>query len=378
MAIVTPTRLEALDGVIESFIEPAASEVDETGAFPRSGITALGEAGLLGMVSDAALGGGGEGLRSAALAVERVARSCGSTAMILCMHYAATAVLEHAGGPLDVRRAIAEGRHLTTLAFSESGSRSHFWAPLSSARAAGGDVVLNALKSWVTSAGEADSYVWSSTPVSAPGASSLWLVPAEASGLKISAPFNGLGMRGNSSTPVTAVDVRLPRSAIIGSDGTGFDLMLQIVLPWFQIMNAASSLGIMEAAVAKTARHAGGTRLEHLDQSLAAFPTVRAYLARARIAVDSVKGLLLDSIDAIEREREDATLRVLEIKAAAGEAAIQVTEMAMRVCGGAAFRKEVGVERHFRDARAASVMAPTTDVLYDFIGKAVCGMPLFE
>ena len=45
--------------------------------------------------------------------------------------------------------------------------------------------------------------------------------------------------------------------------------------------------------------------------------------------------------------------------------------------GGAAFRKEVGVERHFRDARAATVMAPTTDVLYDFIGKAVCGLPLF-
>ena len=49
----------------------------------------------------------------------------------------------------------------------------------------------------------------------------------------------------------------------------------------------------------------------------------------------------------------------------------------MRVCGGAAFRKEVGVQRCFRDARAASVMAPTTDVLYDFIGKAVCGMSLF-
>ena len=70
-------------------------------------------------------------------------------------------------------------------------------------------------------------------------------------------------------------------------------------------------------------------------------------------------------------------LRVLEVKAAAGETATEVTDLAMRVCGGAAFRKEVGVERHFRDARAATVMAPTTDALYDFIGKAVCGLPLF-
>ena len=70
-------------------------------------------------------------------------------------------------------------------------------------------------------------------------------------------------------------------------------------------------------------------------------------------------------------------LRVLEVKAAAGDTALTVTDTAMRVCGGAAFRKDFGVERMFRDARAAHVMAPTSDVLYDFIGKAVTGLPLF-
>lgn len=54
-----------------------------------------------------------------------------------------------------------------------------------------------------------------------------------------------------------------------------------------------------------------------------------------------------------------------------------VTDLAMRVGGGAAFRKELGVERNFSDAWATTVMAPTTDALYDFIGKAVCGLPLF-
>ena len=42
-----------------------------------------------------------------------------------------------------------------------------------------------------------------------------------------------------------------------------------------------------------------------------------------------------------------------------------------------AFRKDLAVERCFRDAHAAGVMGPTTDVLYDFIGKAVCGQPIF-
>jgi alkylation response protein AidB-like acyl-CoA dehydrogenase len=156
-----------------------------------------------------------------------------------------------------------------------------------------------------------------------------------------------------------------------------------VVLPYFQIMNAACSLGIMESATEKTASHVGGAKLEHLGSSLADLPTVRAYVARMKIKTDMVRALLLDTLDALEAGRQvptaagDATLRVLEIKAAAGETATEVTDLAMRVCGGAAFRKELGVERNFRDARAASVMAPTTDMLYDFIGKAVCGLPVF-
>jgi alkylation response protein AidB-like acyl-CoA dehydrogenase len=96
-----------------------------------------------------------------------------------------------------------------------------------------------------------------------------------------------------------------------------------------------------------------------------------------RIKTDMCRALLLDTLAALEGGREDTMLRVLEVKAAAGEASTEVTDLAMRICGGAAFRKEVGIERHFRDARAETVMAPTTDVLYEFIGKAVCGMPLF-
>ena len=69
-------------------------------------------------------------------------------------------------------------------------------------------------------------------------------------------------------------------------------------------------------------------------------------------------------------------LRALQCKAAAGESALRVLDTAMRVCGGAAFRRDVGVERCFHDGRAAGMMAPTTDVLYDFIGRALTGMEL--
>ena len=368
--------LDALAPVLSQVVEPAAVQLDREGAFPRAAVDALGRAGLLGLVSAREVGGGGEGVHAATEVVERLAGACGSTAMVVCMHYAATAVIE-AHGPRAVREAIAAGRHLSTLAFSESGSRSHFWAPVSTAAEGGDGVRLDAAKSWVTSAGEADSYVWSSRPLAGDGVSTIWLVPADASGLKVAGPFDGLGLRGNASSPVSAHDVAVPAAAMLGEDGKGDQIMLGIVLGWFSAMSAAMAVGLMETAIARTVAHVTATRLEHLDTRLADLATIRAYLARMRIATDQARALLADTLAAMESGRQDATLRVLEVKAAAAEAATAVTDLAMRVCGGAAFRKEAGVERQFRDARAATVMAPTTDALYDFVGRALCGIDLF-
>jgi isovaleryl-CoA dehydrogenase len=364
-----------LSKVIGEVIAPAARQVDREGKFPREGLTALGSAGILGLTVPAEHGGGGQGLAEAADAVDRVARACGSTAMILMMHYAAVGALT-AHGPGSVLRDIAAGRHLSTLAFSEVGSRSHFWAPVSTADADGDSVVLNAQKSWVTSAGQADSYVWSSRPVGTDGAMTLWLVPSDSPGLSIPSPFDGLGLRGNASSPVSATSVRIPGEARLGDNGAGLDIAFATVLPYFLILNAAASVGLMEAVIEATAAHLVKTRLEHLNQTLADQPAARAGLARMRIAADSARTLLDDAIAALAAGRPDAQLRLLEVKAAAAEASIQVTDLAMTVCGGSAFRTDLGIERRFRDARAARVMAPTTEALHDFIGRALCGLPL--
>lgn len=369
-------HLERLARVIEDEVEPNAVYVDAAGQYPAANIDALKQAALLGLTSAAEVGGEGLGPRAGTEVVRELGRHCGSTAMIVSMHYAATAVLE-AVGRQDVRRAVASNRHLSTLAFSEKGSRSQFWAPLSTAVADGNEVTLHAQKSWITSAGEADSYVWSSRPVGAEAASTLWLVPSGTDGIKIDAPFDGLGLRGNSSSPVSATAARIPRANMLGADGDGFDLMIGTVLPWFNLMNAAMSVGLMDASVAQAANHLTSTRLEHLDQTLADNPVNLHHLARAKVKADQAAALLDQAVLAVESGADDAVLRVLEVKAAAGDAAIDVTDACMRICGGSAFRREVGVERRFRDARAAAVMAPTSDALYDFIGKATCGLPLF-
>jgi alkylation response protein AidB-like acyl-CoA dehydrogenase len=351
--------------------------VDRDGQFPAKAIDALGAAGVLGVTVPATAGGGGGELGDAAEVVERLAEVCGSTAMVVMMHFAAVPVIA-AHGPRDVLTQIAAGGHLTTLALSEAGSRSHFWAPLGTALVDGRDVVLSADKSWVTSAGEADSYVWSSRPLAADGPMTLWLAPSGAAGLSVAGPFDGLGLRGNGSRPVRAEAVRLPRSAMLGTDGAGLDLAMALTLPWFLVLSAAFSVGLAEATVRESVGHLTRARLEHLDQTLADQPVIRNDIGRMRIRTDTARALLTDTLAALTMSRADEMLRLLEVKAVAAEAAIDVTDLAMKACGGAAFRKELGIERRFRDARAARVMAPTTDQLTDFVARICCGMPLLE
>lgn len=365
-----------LDAICVETIAPQALGVDAEARFPRGAMDSLGRAGLLGLVSATDVGGQGKGLREAVEVIGRIAQDCPSTAMVVCMHYIATTVLEGTN-QVATRRAIASGKHITTLAFSENGSRSHFWTPMSTASRHQTKIVLNASKSWVTSAVEADSYVWSSKPLSAEGASTLWLVDSKCAGLKQPMKFDGLGLRGNASTPIVATDVEIDADCQIGADGKGFDLMMGVVLPWFATLNAACSVGLCEGAISRAIGHVNQTKHLDMGTSLADLPTIRAYLARARIKTDMALALVRDTVAAIEAGRPDATLRVLEVKAAGAETALEVTDIAMRVCGGAAFRREAGIERLFRDARAANTMAPTSDVSYDFIGKAITGLPLF-
>ena len=370
-------HLDALERVITDVVAPAATTIDEQGVFPSAGIKALGEAGILGLTAGTDVGGGGGSIRDAAEVVLRLAATCGSTAMVVLMHYSATATIE-AHGPKDVRQAIGEGRHLSTLAFSESGSRAHFWAPLSTATPLGGTAVLDAHKSWVTSAAEADSYVWSSKPVDqATGPMTLWLVPSATEGLsRKTGAFDGVGLRGNGSIPVTADGVRVPLDARLGAEGDGLNIALATALPWFLVLSGAFSLGVLEAVTAEAGAHLSGARLEHLGEALIHQPIPRAEYARLRLMTDRVRAFLSDTLSALEGGRPDARLRVLEVKAVAGEDAAAGCDLAMRLCGGAAFRKETNVNRHHRDSLAARVMAPTTEALLDFVGRAVSGLPL--
>ncbi len=368
-------RLKLIEDLVR-LAEELAVETDRDGAFPAPVVEAFLRSGYGGLLSTAEQGGWGGTIREASAVVARLAEVCGSTAMIVAMHYCGAAAIDRFG-TLSARSAVASGSALTTLAFSERGSRSQFWNPVSTARRAGDMVILDAKKSWITSVNHAHLFVWSSRGTSGEGVS-LWLVPAETRGLVLSPSFDGLGLRGNESGPALAERACIPSDNLLGEDGSGLDIMLGTILPVFCILNASVALGIARGALAGTLTHANATRFEHLDQPISSFPGARDKVGRMQLHCDMAAAFIEETIKAVEGSSDAQMLRVLEVKAAASEAVGKVTDLAMSVCGGAAFRKDLGIERFFRDARAHAVMAPTSDQLYDFIGRASCGLELFS
>jgi alkylation response protein AidB-like acyl-CoA dehydrogenase len=148
---------------------------------------------------------------------------------------------------------------------------------------------------------------------------------------------------------------------------------MAVVLPVFSICSVDERRP--HALTRTTAAHLRHTQLEH-RQSLAQQAQPRARRGAAAHRGRPHLALVEETLTAVEHGRPDAEFLVLEVTAAAAEAAADAADLALRAGGGAAFRKESPVERLFRDSRAARVMAPTTDALHDFIGRALCGLPL--
>ncbi len=373
--------LASLHEMARREIAPAAADYDRKGAWPESSVQAIARARLLGLTVPPELGGLGLGPSGFVAVTEEIAAACASTAMIFIMHISALEVIKQSSLPEreSILKAAAEGSHISTLAFSERGSRSHFWAPISQAREENGAHVLNCEKSWVTSAGHATSYVVCTRSVGAsiPTESTLYYIERGTPGFSVAGPWDGLGMRANASAPMRLENCRVSPNMRLSPEGRGLEVMVGVTLPWFQLGSAAVANGIGRAALDTAALHLKSARLDHLGETLASLPTARARLASAQVSLDASRALTARAAESVENPDDTTMLGVLESKAFACEAGLEVTDAAMRLCGGAAFSKHLPIERHFRDARAGAVMAPTTDILHEFIGKSLLGLPLF-
>ena len=365
-----------------SDIAPYAAETDREARWPERSIRVLGEAGLMGLHVPKRLGGHEQGLLALAVLGETIAQGCASSALCYAMHCVGTAVITAKATPYHEDKylvPIAENRHITTLALSEHGTGAHFYLPQTALDLNGDEYIVNGTKQFVTNGGHADSYVISTMTSeldAGDGDFSCLMVDKDAEGIRWLDPWVGLGMRGNSSRAMTLENVRLPRQNLLGQEGDQIWYTFEVVAPYFLIAMAGAYVGVAQAALDAAILHIKERQYSHSGERLADVPTLQYRLAEMNIAVQKSRGLLYRAAYLGDVGHERATNTILMAKADAADLAVSVTNDAMTCCGGYAYRENGLFSRLLRDARAAHVMAPTTDILKLWSGRLLLDLPL--
>ena len=368
--------------IAEEIVASGAEAEDAQARWPAEAMAALAQAGLLGLHVPEAQGGHGEGLSALVAVAETLAAESASTAMCFAMHCVGTAVI--AAKATDWQKQaylepIAQGRHVTTLALSEPGTGVHFYLPETSVAVEGDGYRLDGTKSFVTNGGHADSYVLSTRAAQAAGGEGTFscvLVDEGTPGMEWADPWAGLGMRGNSSRAVRLDGVRVPRNRLLGAEGDQLWYIFEVVAPYFLMAMAGTYAGLAHAALEVAREHLGTRRHSHTGELLGAEPVLAHRLGELYIEVERTRRMVHSAAARADAGEADALVAVLGCKAAAGDTAVRVANEAMTLCGGIAYRENSRLARILRDARASHVMAPTTDVLKTWAGRALLNLPL--
>ncbi len=375
--------LARAEAVTREVVAGQVPQVDGAGQWPEAGLRALQAAGLGGLVVPEQSGGLGHGLLALAQVCEVIGRACASTAICFGMHCVGSAVVAAKATPAQQRdflEPIAAGKHLTTLALSEPGTGVHFYLPMTRLVAERDGYRVQGRKSFVTNGGHADSYVVStmaSGPTAGPGDFSCVIVPADAQGLHWGAPWQGVGMRGNSALSLEFDDVFLPSSALLGQEGDEIWYVFHVVAPYFLVAMAGTYQGIATSAFEEARQH---LKLRAYAQGGAApgqQPLLQHRLGALWAMVERSRLLLHAAAARGDGGAPDALPALCSAKAEVGDCAVTVANEALTLVGGHGYAEAASpLFRHLRDARAAHVMSPTTDLLRTWTGRALLDLPL--
>jgi alkylation response protein AidB-like acyl-CoA dehydrogenase len=375
-------RLRQTAADVATQVLAAESEaVDRDGQWPKRSLRAIAEAGLMALHVPERLGGHGQGLLALAVVTEELGRHCSSTAMCFGMHSVAAKVLATKATPHHEEhflRPIAEGKHITSLALSEPGTGSFFFLPRTHFAVEEEEIVLEGEKSFVTSGGHADSYVISAVPPGSeldPGTFTCFVVGGQEPGLHWLKDWQGFGMRGNSSRGVRLERVRIPRADMLGSEGDQIWYVFEVVAPYFIVAMSAVYLGIAQAALDATIAHLQGRAHAHTGETLSTVPILSHQVAEMWMMVERSRRLIHHAAALGDAGDPQMSLALFAAKADIAETVTAVTQQAMMLGGGRGYSRDGGVGRLLRDAQAAHVMAPTTQLLKTWLGRSILGLP---
>jgi alkylation response protein AidB-like acyl-CoA dehydrogenase len=369
--------------IAREIVAPNVDLIGDEIMWPQEALGALQAEGFGGLVVPSLYGGLGSGVLNLAKVCEILGQECASTAICFGMHCVGSSVI--AANPTiaqqdDFLTPICKGEHITTLSLSEAGTGSSFYLPQTTMKAISNDeFCINGSKTFVTNGQHADSYVVSvvsNTPEEPLGLFSCAVVPKDCEGIEWGAEWSGMGMRGNSSRTMGLQDVRIPKVNLLGKQGDQIWYIFNVVMPYFLMAMAGTYLGVASSALEEAKKHLTRRHHTHTGSSLSQNSVLQHRLGTLWALLESARYLTYHAATSFDSGEPESLIALMSAKVQVADAVVNIVNEAMTLCGGIGYRKDSKLHLLLRDARAAPLMAPTSDIMRVWIGRALLGQPL--
>ncbi|MFC7320568.1 acyl-CoA dehydrogenase [Halobacillus campisalis] len=349
------------DGVIR----PRAIEIDEKAEFPKDIFDEMGKLGLLGIPFPEEYGGSGGDTVTYALAVEEIGKVCGSTGLSYAAAVSLGASPLYYFGTEEQKKQflvpLAKGEGLGSFGLTEPNAGSDAGGTKTRAELKNGHYVINGEKCWITNAEYARSIIV--TAVSGKRADgkniiSAFIIPKDTPGMKITSPYEKMGVRGSNTSEIILEDVEVPEENLLGDPEKGFKQFLY-TLDGGRISIAALAVGIAQASLDKALAYA--KERKQFGQSISNFQAIQFKLADMAMEVELARNMVMKAAWLKDQGKPFAKEAAFA-KLYASETSFRSSNEAIQIHGGYGYMREYEVERYLRDAKLLEIGEGTSEI----------------
>jgi alkylation response protein AidB-like acyl-CoA dehydrogenase len=355
---------------------PRAAALDESGEFPRENFRKLAELGLTGIPIPEEYGGAGADTLSMAIALEEIARACGSTCLTLAAHTSLGTMPIYLFGSEALKRKYvpsnARGETIGSYGLTEPGAGSDSGGTQTTATPTAGGWKINGSKMFMTNASV--SSVMTVTAVTDKDLEkhsriSAFVIDSKTPGVTVAKKEDKLGCRASDTCYVTFEDVVVPESNLLGERGQGWKYFMEI-LDAGRIGIGAMALGLAEGAFDKALEYARERKT--FGKAIGAHQGVAFMLADMKVEIEAARNLIYHAARLKDAGLPFA-LEAAMAKLFSSEMAMRVTRNAIQVLGGYGYMTEYGVERYYRDAKICEIGEGTSEIQRLVISRHLLG-----
>jgi len=346
-------------------VKPGAGQRDVSKEFPFDIIKKMGGLGLMGIAIPEEFGGADGDTLSYILAIEELAKVCGSTCLTLCAHFSLCTYPIYAFGSDEQKKkylpSLASGESLGCFGLTEPGAGSDSGSTATTAVKKGENWVLNGSKRFITNGSYAQVMIAiARTDLDSKGSHGLtaFIVDTDSAGYKVVKQEDKLGLRASDTAEIIFEDLEVSHKNVLGEVDTGFSKFMA-TLEGGRISIAALGVGLGQGAMDLTIpyikeRIAFGKTLSKIE-------AIRSKVANMATEINAARSLVYRAARAKDKGQPFAHIASMA-KLYSSEAAVRTCNQAIQCLGGYGYMHEYDVERFWRDSKLCEIGEGTSEI----------------